>query len=103
MKMSDRSPCSTVLRVLTSELRESIGFKKEFRTVSIIVKKRVLLLCYILCYIYNRVLSVLPPFSSNHFANMEYTSLHSRELLENIENSRTLRTFGCHKKFIRGS
>jgi hypothetical protein len=58
--MSNRSQCSTVLSVLTDELRESVGFKKEFRTLSTTVQKRVLLLNYLLFAIYKSVLSVLP-------------------------------------------
>jgi hypothetical protein len=88
--MSNCSPCSTVLGVLTNELRESMAFKKEFRTPSITVQKRVLLLCYLLCHIYNRVLCVLPLFSTNPFAIIAAYVRGSSS--ENVENSRTLRT-----------
>lgn len=86
--MPDCSPCSTVLGVLTNELRESMAFKKEFKTLLLTVQKRVLLFCYLLCHIYNSVLGVLPLFS----ATCDCAYLRSREPLENIENSRTLRT-----------
>jgi hypothetical protein len=86
--MLDCSPCSTVLGVLTSELRESVAFKKEFKSLLLTVQKRVLLLCYLLCHIYNRVLSVLPLFS----ATCKCAYVHSREPLENTKNTRTPRT-----------